>query len=77
MAGMIENAGLPSTSTVVGAGSAALGAVLGFLTRQGAGGGGILGAVLPSNEAIANSLEAGAGATVNPKQALQFKGIEL
>lgn len=77
MAGMIENAGLPSTQTVVGAGSAALGSVLGFLTRTGTGGGGILGALAPGNDTIANSLEAGAGATVNPKQALQFKGIEL
>lgn len=77
MAGMIENAGLPSTQTIVGAGSAALGAVLGFLTRSGTAGGGLLGAVLPGADTIANSLEAGAGATVNPKQALQFKGIEL
>ena len=77
MAGMVENAGLPSTSTVVGAGSAALLSTLAFLTKNSPTGGGALGALLPSNEAIANSLEAGAGATVNPKQALQFKGIEL
>jgi hypothetical protein len=77
MAGLAENAGLPSTQTMVGIGSIALGSVLGFLTRSGTGGGGILGALAPGNDNIANSLEAGAGATVNPKQALQFKGIEL
>lgn len=77
MAGLAENAGLPSTQTMVGIGSAALGSVLGFLTRTGTGGGGILGALSPGNDNIANSLEAGVGATVNPKQALQFKGIEL
>jgi hypothetical protein len=75
--GLIENAGLPSTSSVVGLGSAALFSTLAFLTKNSVGGGGALGALLPSNETIANSLEAGAGATVNPKQALQFKGIEL
>lgn len=77
MSGLIENGGLPSTETVVGLGSAALAGVLGFLTKSGIGGSAALGAVLPSNGAIASSLEAGAGATVNPKQALQFKGIEL
>ena len=70
--GLVENAGLPSVSTVLGIGSMA---ALGFLTRS--TGGAALGAILPSNETVASSLEAGAGATVNPKQALQFKGIEL
>lgn len=77
MSGMLANGGLPSTQTVVGAGSAALGAALGFLTKTGTAAGGIIGSALPSTETIANSLEAGAGATVNPKQALQFKGIEM
>lgn len=77
MSGLIENAGLPSTQSLVTAGSAALFGALGFLTKMGAAGGGAIGALAPSSGDIASSLEAGAGATVNPKQALQFKGIEL
>lgn len=97
MGGLAENAGLPSTQSVVKGVGTAMGATLGFLSRMGkgknAGGnknnsgndgsgfnpaviGGLIGSALDAGQ-IANSLEAGAGATVNPKQALQFKGIEM
>ena len=77
MSGLTENAGLPSTQSVVTAGSALFVGALGFLSRIGGPAGGVLGSMLPGSGDIASSLEAGAGATVNPRQALQFKGIEM
>jgi hypothetical protein len=91
MGGLIENAGLPSTQSVVKGVGTAIGATLGFLSKRSktnnktdnkdskldaAGIGAIIGSQLDAG-LIANALEAGAGATVNPKQALQFKGIEM
>ena len=77
MSGLIENGGLPSTQSVVQLGGVALTSVLSFLTKKGTAQGALAGALLPGADAIANSLEVGAGATINPKQALQFKGIEM
>lgn len=80
MGNLVENMGLPSTQTVVGAGTAVLAGALSFISSRSKGTaalGGIIGSALPSNETIASAIEVGAGATVNPKQALQFKGIEL
>lgn len=85
---LVENMGLPSTQSIVKTTGGAIGSVLGFLSKsgRGAGGndsrlnaagiGGLIGSQLDTGQ-IASSIEAGAGATVNPKQALQFKGIEL
>lgn len=76
---ILENMGVPSTSTIV---STASGAVGGLATRflssrTGGIGGAALGALIPGSSNIATSLEAGAGATVNPKQALHFQGIDM
>lgn len=79
MDGMVENMGLPTTQSVVGAASTIIGGALSFLTSRTPGGaaiGGVVGSQLDAGT-IAGSIEAGAGATVNPKQALQFKGIDL
>lgn len=84
MGGLIENAGLPSTQTMLKGVGSAMGATLGFLSRMNKGGskvgsstiGGFIGSQLDTG-GIANSLEAGAGSIVNPKQALQFKGIDM
>lgn len=76
---ILQNIGLPSTQTVVSTATGALGGLATkFLSsRTGAVGGAALGAMLPGAGNIATSLEAGAGATVNPKQALSFQGIDL
>jgi len=76
---ILQNIGLPSTqalvSTATGAASALATRFLG--SRTGAVGGAALGAALGGSSSIPSSIEAGAGSTVNPKQALSFQGIEL
>jgi len=76
---ILQNIGLPSTQTIVSTATGALGGLATkFLSsRTGAVGGAALGAMLPGAGNIATSIEAGAGATVNPKQALSFQGIDL
>lgn len=76
---ILQNIGLPSTQTLVSTATGALGGLATrFLSsRTGAVGGAALGAMLPGAGNIATSIEAGAGATVNPKQALSFQGIDL
>lgn len=76
---ILQNIGLPSTQTLVSTATGAMGALATrFLSsRTGAVGGAALGAMLPGAGNIATSIEAGAGATVNPKQALSFQGIDL
>lgn len=80
-----ENMGVPSTQTMLKGAGSALGAGLGFLASkyltkkaagQATGIGGLIGSNLDTSS-LANSIEAGAGATVNPKQALQFRGVDL
>jgi hypothetical protein len=80
-----QNIGLPSTQTVLKGAGSVLGAGLGFLaskymTKAGAkqvtGLGALVGGGIDTSN-LASSIEAGAGATVNPKQALQFKGVDL
>ncbi len=76
---ILSNLGIPSTQTLVSTASGAMGGLAAkFLSsRTGGVGGAALGALLPGSSNIASSLEAGAGATVNPKQALSFQGIDL
>jgi hypothetical protein len=76
---ILANLGVPSTQTMVATATGALGGLATkFLSsRTGGVGGAALGALLPGSSNIASSLEAGAGATVNPKQALSFQGIDL
>jgi hypothetical protein len=92
LGGITENMGVPSTQTMVKGVGSALGGALGFLSRnagkgaksagKGASGfnagaiGSLIGSQIDAGQ-LTSSLEAGAGATVNPKQALQFKGIEM
>lgn len=79
MDNLIENLGSPSAQSVAQAGVTGVGALLGFLGSKS-----VLGASAAAGLAsridvnsLAASVEAGAGIAVNPKQALQFKGIEL
>ena len=79
MDNMIENMGSPSAQSVAKASTAGLVSALTFIGTKS-----VLGAGLAANAAsnidvnsLAASVEAGAGIAVNPKQALQFKGIEL
>lgn len=76
---ILENMGIPSTQTLVSTAGGAIGALASkFLSSRTSGlGAGAVGALLPGSGNIAASLEAGAGATVNPKQALQFKGVDM
>lgn len=76
---ILENIGIPSTQSLVTTASGAMGALASrFLgSRTSSAGGAALGALLPGAGGIASSIEAGAGATVNPKQALSFQGIDL
>lgn len=76
---ILENIGLPSTQSLVSTAGGAIGSLASrFLGSRTSGlGAGAIGALLPSGGGIAASLEAGAGAVVNPKQALQFKGIDM
>lgn len=76
---LLENIGMPATQTVVSMATGAAGALATkFLSSRTSGfTGGLLGALVPGTNNIATSLEAGAGATVNPKQALHFQGIDM
>ena len=76
---MIENMGMPSTQSVVQAGMSGLGTVLGYLSSKSVIGAGLVGKAASQLDvsSLAASVEAGAGIAVNPKQALQFKGMEL
>lgn len=76
---VLENMGIPSTQTLVSTAGGAIGTLASkFLSSRTSGlGAGAVGALLPGNGNIASSLEAGAGMTVNPKQALQFKGVDM
>ena len=62
-------------STATGAIGALATRFLGSRTQ--AVGGAIVGAAIGGSSSIPSSIEAGAGATVNPKQALSFQGIDL
>lgn len=74
---LLQNMGIPSTQALVSTASGVVGGLASkFLSSRGAGGAAI-GALLPGGGTISNSLEAGAGATVNPKQALHFNGIDM
>lgn len=75
---ILENIGLPSTRTFVATAGGVVGGLASrFLSSRTAAGGGIVGALAGGASNIATSLEAGAGMTVNPKQALHFKGMEM
>lgn len=76
---ILENIGVPSTGTMVATATGALsGMATKFLaSRTNWTGGAALGAMLSNSGNTAKSIEAGAGATVNPKQALYFQGISL
>lgn len=76
---ILQNIGLPSTQSIVSTATGAVGALASrFLgSRTSSIGAGALGALLPGSGGIATSIEAGAGMTVNPKQALSFQGIDL
>lgn len=76
---ILQNIGVPSTQTLVTTASGAIGGLAAkFLSSRTSGAAGTaLGALIPGSSNIASSLEAGAGATVNPKQALSFQGIDL
>lgn len=77
--GILENIGLPSTQALVATAGAAMGALgtryLSERTRD--IGGAVIGASAANSSSIPVSIEAGAGAIVNPKQALSFQGIDL
>ena len=76
---IIENIGLPSAGAIVTTATGLMGALAsGFLGgKNGMVGGGAIGASLGENTNIGNSIEAGAGAIANPKQALFFQGVDL
>lgn len=76
---ILQNIGLPSTQALVSVATGAAGALATrFLSsRTQAVGGAAIGASLGGSSSIPTSIEAGAGSTVNPKQALSFQGIEL
>lgn len=76
---IMENVGIPSAQNMVTIASGAMvGLASKFLgSKTGFVGGAALGSLLPSEGAVATSLEAGAGAISNPKQALSFQGIGL
>lgn len=75
---ILQNMGIPSTQTLVATTTGAIGGLASkFLSSRGGIGGAALGALLPGGGDISRSLEAGAGATVNPKQALHFNGIDM
>lgn len=76
---ILENIGIPSTREIVTAVGGTVGGLASkFLSsRTNIAGGAALGALIPGSSNISTSLEAGAGATVNPKQALHFKGIDM
>jgi hypothetical protein len=91
LGGIAENMGVPSTQTMVKGVGSAIGGTLAFLSRgagkagkagkgasrlQDTAAGSFIGSQIDAGQ-LTSSLEAGAGATVNPKQALQFKGIEM
>jgi hypothetical protein len=80
---VIQNVGLPAGKVMV-AGVTGAAAALGaryLSSRSGTNknilGAGFLGAALPGADDIATSIGAGAGAIINPKQALHFNGIEM
>ncbi len=76
---IIANIGLPSTKAVVTSASGIAGvAASKFLGSKGSVvGGAALGSLIGGNTDIGKSIEAGAGAMSNPKQALHFQGIDL
>lgn len=75
---IIQNIGLPSVGAAVTTASGLVGALASkFLGGKSAVGGGALGALVGGNTDIGKSIEAGAGAISNPKQALHFQGVEL
>ena len=76
---ILENIGLPSTQAMVSTATGAVGALASkFLSsRTSLPGAAAVGALLPGSGNIANSIEAGAGMVVNPKQALHFQGIDM
>jgi hypothetical protein len=76
---LTENLGVPSAESVARGGSTVLGGALGFLTTKSKIGLSVAAAAgsTVDTSSFAASIEAGAGAAVNPKQALQFKGMEL
>ena len=69
---ILQNIGLPSTKSLL----ASLGGAAGFLGSRSIAGA-VVGAAFGGGTDISQSIEAGAGYTVNPKQALSFQGIEL
>jgi hypothetical protein len=79
MDNIIENIGAPSAQSVAQLGVAGLGTVLGYLTSRSAVVGTLAGGAASRIDvsSLAASVEAGAGIAVNPKLALQFKGMEL
>ena len=79
MDNMIENMGAPSAQSVAQAGMTGLGTALGFLASKSVIGAGLAGKAASNIDvnSLAASVEAGAGIAVNPKLALQFKGMEL
>lgn len=75
---LLQNIGLPSTGAVVTAASGTMTALASqFLGSKSPVGAGALGALIGGNTDIGKSIEAGAGAVSNPKQALHFQGVEL
>jgi hypothetical protein len=69
---ILQSVGLPSTKSML----AGIGGATGFLSSRTIGGA-VIGAAFGGGTDIGQSIEAGAGFTVNPKQALSFQGIEL
>lgn len=76
---IVSNIGLPSVGALVSSATGLMGAAATlFLNgKTGAVGGGTLGAAIGENTNIGTSIEAGAGAISNPKQALHFQGVDL
>lgn len=76
---LIDNIGLPSTKSLVTSATGLAGALASkFLGSKGsATGGAALGALVGEGTNISTSIEAGAGAISNPKQALHFQGVDL
>ena len=77
---ILANVGLPSASAVVTTATGLMGSLASKFLGGKSGsvvGGGALGALIGGNTDIGKSIEAGAGAISNPKQALHFQGVEL
>lgn len=74
---IIENIGLPSAGAIVTTATGLMGAAASMFLGGKSVGGGAIGAMLGEGTNIGNSIEAGAGAIANPKQALYFQGVDL